>query len=157
MAKSKGSQARRPVDPDISRPNDSLIEAARAAGAEAPIADRDREPWFLKNQAQVDHQQKPSGYAVPQVLGSASPTVETWLQGSVVTTIGETLEGEVHCFLLPSSPAPHQPAVHNGMYVVRRTYAGDHSYAYVRCEAVDVIHITGKAQYEGANAIGKVQ
>lgn len=143
MAKSKGSQARRPVDPDIPQPNDSLIEAARAAGAEAPDP---REPWFLKNQAQVDHQQKESGFSVPQVSPVYTPTIEAWLHGSVVTTVGEVYEGDIHCFVLSSSPVPHQPGIHNGMYVVRRTYGEDHSYAYVRCEAVDVINIARQAK-----------
>ena len=143
---SKGSQKKRPVDPDL---QESLREAISGPVTEEDRTNRARDqrdeardqrdearvPWFLS--------QGVGASEAPVIAGPASS--EEWRPGSFVFHSGSSQAGDVLCnSQRPGSLIPVAPVLVDGCYVLSRQYGEDPmSYTYARREAVDCVILDG--------------
>lgn len=117
---SKGSQKKRPVDPDLQ----DRMKQAIDPEYEVP----QRKPWF--------DQEAPAGPA----LARRGAHEEVWIAGNVefLDKNVSSMDGEILC-AKGSGMTRYIPVVENGNYVIRRQFGDRDDQAYVNADRVPVV------------------
>lgn len=120
---SKGSQKKRPVDPDLQ----DRMKQAIDPEYEVP----QRKPWF--------DQEAPVGPGGP-ALASRGAHEEVWIAGGFkfLDKNGSSMDGEILC-VKGSGMTRYIPVVENGNYVIRRQFGDRDDQAYVNADRVLVV------------------
>jgi len=123
---SKGSQKKRPVDPDLQ----DRMKQAIDPEYEVP----QRKPWF-------DQDREPSSQLTEGIR--VAPDREEWMRGSVSFKDSVVEDGDVLCVSRHiGNILPLAPLVVDGCYVIRVQYGDSPTrYVYVRCELADSVTI----------------